>query len=76
MPPSKAAEIIFEGIEKGKTRILVGNDAKIAELWVRLFPATYMENFRFLVKNGKIIFFVMFCFLILLISLLFSRFIN
>ncbi len=38
MPPSKAAEIILDGVEKGKMRILVGNDAKIMDLFERATP--------------------------------------
>jgi len=37
----KAASVILNGIEKNRRRILVGWDAKILDLIVRLFPASY-----------------------------------
>ncbi len=37
----KAAQIILTGAAKGKRRILIGNDAKIASLINRLFPVLY-----------------------------------
>jgi short-subunit dehydrogenase len=39
MDPAKAARIILDGVEAGKPRILVGNDAKLVDLIVRLAPA-------------------------------------
>ncbi|WP_299951844.1 SDR family oxidoreductase [uncultured Modestobacter sp.] len=41
MPAEHAARIVVDGVEAGKPRILVGNDAKAVDLLVRLFPATY-----------------------------------
>ncbi|WP_222195826.1 SDR family NAD(P)-dependent oxidoreductase [Modestobacter italicus] len=41
MPAEQAARIVVDGVEAGKPRILVGNDAKAVDLLVRLFPATY-----------------------------------
>ena len=41
MPPSRAAAIILDGVEAGKTRILVGNDARLVDLLVRLLPRWY-----------------------------------
>jgi NAD(P)-dependent dehydrogenase (short-subunit alcohol dehydrogenase family) len=41
MPPSKAAAIILNGVEAGKGRILVGNDARVADLLVRMVPRLY-----------------------------------
>jgi NAD(P)-dependent dehydrogenase (short-subunit alcohol dehydrogenase family) len=38
MPPEKAAQIILDGVEKGKMRILVGNDARGADLIERIAP--------------------------------------
>lgn len=38
MPPEQAAKIICDGVEKGKMRILVGNDAKGADLIERIAP--------------------------------------
>ncbi len=40
-PPKEAAELILEAIEKRAPRLLIGNDAKFAELLQRLFPVTY-----------------------------------
>jgi NAD(P)-dependent dehydrogenase (short-subunit alcohol dehydrogenase family) len=39
MDPAKAARIILKGVEAGRPRILVGNDAKLVDLIVRLAPA-------------------------------------
>jgi short-subunit dehydrogenase len=39
--PAAAARRIIEGIEKNQPRILIGNDARIADLLQRLLPATY-----------------------------------
>jgi len=53
MPPQRAARIVVDGVEAGKPRVLVGNDAKIVDLLVRLFPRQYpalvarMERKRF-----------------------------
>lgn len=41
MPPEQAARTIVDGVEAGRSRILVGNDAKIADLLVRLVPRRY-----------------------------------
>jgi NAD(P)-dependent dehydrogenase (short-subunit alcohol dehydrogenase family) len=41
MPPSVAAKIIVDGVENNKPRVLVGNDAKMVDLIVRMFPASY-----------------------------------
>jgi short-subunit dehydrogenase len=41
MPPEKAAEIIVQGVEKRKARVLVGDDAKIVSLMERLMPVSY-----------------------------------
>lgn len=39
MDPAKAARIILDGVEAGRPRILVGNDAKLVDWIVRLAPA-------------------------------------
>lgn len=39
MDPARAAEIIIGAVEADKPRVLVGNDAKLVELLVRLAPA-------------------------------------
>lgn len=41
MPADRAATIIVDGIEGGKPRVLVGNDAKLVDLFVRLVPRVY-----------------------------------
>ena len=38
MHPSKAAEIILNGVKKNKTRIFIGLDAKLLDLSQRIFP--------------------------------------
>ena len=40
--PEKAAETILRGMKKGKGRILIGLDARIMEVCVRLFPSHYL----------------------------------
>lgn len=39
--PEKAADIILTGMAKGRKRILVGSDVKIADIIARLFPGSY-----------------------------------
>lgn len=41
MPPEKAGEIIVEGVEKDRARVIVGNDARVAALIERLSPVGY-----------------------------------
>ena len=41
MPPPKAAQIILNGIERNKARVLVGNDARILSWLERLMPVNY-----------------------------------
>ncbi|MFT4200007.1 SDR family NAD(P)-dependent oxidoreductase [Gordonia sp. (in: high G+C Gram-positive bacteria)] len=41
MDASKAADIILRGVEKNHARVLVGNDAKALDLWVRLVASGY-----------------------------------
>ncbi|HEX4107178.1 MAG TPA: SDR family oxidoreductase, partial [Solirubrobacteraceae bacterium] len=41
MDPAQAARIIVGGVEAGRPRILVGNDARIVDLLVRLTPSRY-----------------------------------
>lgn len=43
MPPSNAANIILDGVAKGKGRVLVGRDAKIVDALVRLLPEGYQR---------------------------------
>ncbi|MCZ2850464.1 SDR family NAD(P)-dependent oxidoreductase [Modestobacter sp. VKM Ac-2978] len=41
MPAEQAARIIVDGVEAGRARVLVGTDAKVVDLLVRLLPASY-----------------------------------
>lgn len=41
MPPEQAARIVVDGVEAGRPRILVGNDARVVDLLVRLAPRLY-----------------------------------
>ena len=41
MHPSRAAQIILNGVKKNKRRIFVGLDAKLLELFQRIFPNKY-----------------------------------
>lgn len=44
MPPEDAAEVILRGIERGKRRVLIGRDARIAALIERIFPDSYWSR--------------------------------
>jgi short-subunit dehydrogenase len=41
IPPAEAAELIAQAIEQRAPRLLIGNDAKMADRLQRLFPSTY-----------------------------------
>lgn len=41
LPAEQAARIVVDGVEAGKPRVLVGTDAKIIDLVVRLVPRLY-----------------------------------
>lgn len=41
MPPAEAGEIIVKAIEQRRDRVLVGRDARIADLFQRVFPVRY-----------------------------------
>jgi NAD(P)-dependent dehydrogenase (short-subunit alcohol dehydrogenase family) len=41
MDPGEAANIILDAVDDGVPRVLVGNDAKLGDLLVRLFPKGY-----------------------------------
>ena len=43
LPPEIAGEMIVEGIEKRRDRVLVGSDAKVMALAARLFPISYWK---------------------------------
>ena len=42
--PERAAEIIVDGMERGRHRVLVGPDAKMIDLIVRTFPVNYWKR--------------------------------
>jgi NAD(P)-dependent dehydrogenase (short-subunit alcohol dehydrogenase family) len=43
MPPEKAGEIIVSGVERGKPRVVVGNDARFMAMVERLAPVSYWK---------------------------------
>jgi NAD(P)-dependent dehydrogenase (short-subunit alcohol dehydrogenase family) len=43
MDPAKAAQIIVDGVEAGRARVRVGNDAKLVDRAVRLMPVLYQR---------------------------------
>ncbi len=51
MDPAQAAEIVIAGVEAGKSRVLVGNDARAVDVLVRLLPARYPKVFMALEKR-------------------------
>jgi short-subunit dehydrogenase len=46
MPPTRAAEIIAQGIETRRARILVGGDARVVDIVQRLFPVYHASILR------------------------------
>ena len=53
--PDRAAEIICDGVEAGKARILVGPDARLLDLLARVAPTRYydvIERLEALVRRG------------------------
>lgn len=50
----KAAEMIIKGIQQNKTRILIGRDAKLIDIAVRLFPNLYQKFAIRSIKKRKI----------------------
>jgi NADP-dependent 3-hydroxy acid dehydrogenase YdfG len=47
MHPSKAAQIILNGVKKNKSRIFIGLDARLLDLSQRLFPKHYHKSWPF-----------------------------
>ncbi|MEA3053155.1 MAG: hypothetical protein QOG72_2058 [Sphingomonadales bacterium] len=43
MPPERAGEIIVAGVEKGRPRVLVGNDARFMAVVERMAPVSYWK---------------------------------
>jgi NAD(P)-dependent dehydrogenase (short-subunit alcohol dehydrogenase family) len=54
MPASVAARIIVDGVENDRPRVLVGNDAKLVDLIVRLLPVSYARLTLGLSRVAKI----------------------
>ncbi|MAG65873.1 MAG: acetoin dehydrogenase [Pseudomonadales bacterium] len=52
MPPARAAEIILRGIERNKSRVIVGNDALILSWLERLMPVSYWRLLPGLASNN------------------------
>jgi len=46
MPPKNAAEFILAAIENRAPRLLIGNDAKIAEIIQRIWPVSYWHKLQ------------------------------
>lgn len=46
MPPKDAGEFILKAIENRAPRLLIGNDAKVAEIIQRLWPVTYWKKLQ------------------------------
>ena len=42
LPAEEAARIVLDGVEAGRARVLVGNDARLVDVLVRLLPARYL----------------------------------
>ena len=45
MSPEKAAQIILRGVDRDSARVLVGNDAKVLDLLVRVLGSAYQRPF-------------------------------
>lgn len=45
MTPEKAAEVILTGVRRNRARVLVGNDAKVLDVLVRLLGSAYQRPF-------------------------------
>ena len=48
MHPSRAAEVILQGVRKKRTRIFIGLDAKMIDIAQRLLPMHYEKLLPFL----------------------------
>lgn len=51
MPAEKAAAVVLDGVEAGRPRVLVGTDAKVADLLVRAAPRAYPRFAAWFVKR-------------------------
>lgn len=45
MTPGRAAEVILTGVRRNRARVLVGNDAKVLDILVRLLGSAYQRPF-------------------------------
>jgi short-subunit dehydrogenase len=52
-PPAEAAELIAQAIEQRAPRLLIGNDAKMADRLQRLFPQTYWRFIKPKTRGAK-----------------------
>ncbi len=46
MPPDQAGEIIVNGMEQRRARVILGSDAKLAALIARMFPVSYWNKIQ------------------------------
>jgi len=53
LTPLQAADEILRGVRKGKARILVGKDARVLALLVRLFPVAYYAILERLTRSRR-----------------------
>ncbi len=51
--PAKAAKLIVNAVAKGKSRLLIGNDAKILDILQRSFPTGYSSALTTLIAKAK-----------------------
>ena len=49
--PQKAARVILDGVRKNKARVLVGNDAKVLDLIVRVTGTGYQRLFSTVISR-------------------------
>jgi short-subunit dehydrogenase len=49
--PERAAELILKAVQKNKRRLLIGADAKFADLLQRLFPTYYHKILQLFIGN-------------------------
>ena len=51
--PERAAQIIHEGVKAGKSRILVGPDARVLDALVRIAPTRYFDVISLLERRAR-----------------------
>ena len=51
--PDKAAQVILKGVQKNRRRILIGPDARLLDLMVRLFPTGYQKVFTRMIAFSR-----------------------